>query len=324
MQYDSRKDQVKLGIGRGGDASSYQTGSPERDARMFFKLRTPDAKKIETKIKDNAFYEFDHEWTKSEFIEDIKKDIIALHNMVVEDEDNYNYKILDGWDFEDKITYNDLQRKLILAHAEELANQIDTKGYLLHPILITKDYKITDGQHRFEALKILRDKGKRYEMPLIMNEKSTVDDFIAANVGKKNLKPVDYVRPYAIRKKPGYSDLLEKLKIYDDINSTVVIRAYSMENSSKYKAGEFVLGDKGDTIMKIIIEIDKKYDFNAKKSAWSNSINKIYRLNHKRIDIQRLIDRAPLDLQDIASETDIKQALIASYDAGLDTYKRLF
>ena len=316
MQYDSRPDTVKLGIGRGGEASSYQTGAPERDAKMIFTLLTPDPGFIESIILKEPNYSFAHEWTNSDNISDIKAHICHLHNHKCNQDKESNYQIIDGWDVLNKLKPSTYQRPHIDKHVKDVAKQIKEKGYLLHPILATEDYKITDGNHRFRALQLLKSEGHSFEMPVIINKNSDEKDFVSANVGTKNLAVIDYIRPYALQGFNQYEVLAEKLKIYSGITPTVIIRAFSKNNSSEYKKGEFELGEYGDIIMDIIININEVTPFNSTKSAWSNSINKIVR-NNKNIDKDKLVDSAK-NIDDLASEGDIKYYLCLEYNRSFE------
>ena len=314
MQYDGRPDTVKLGIGRNGEASSYQTGAPERDAKMIFRMLTPNNKFIESNILKDKEYTFDHEWTSSNNIQSIKDKICILHTHCCEQELNdFNYTIINGWDYIKELEPSKFQRPHDDKHVKFIAKSIKQKGYLLHPILATEDYKITDGNHRFRALQLLKEEGEgTFEMPIIINKNSQESDFVDANVGTKSLKPIEFVRPYALQGYPDYRVLADKLREYSTINATVVIRAYSKDNDPRYKAGEFELGTRGDEIMEIIKAINKVTNFNSTKSAWSNSINKIVRGNNNLIKNKLIAAASKID--NLANEGDITYELCDKYN----------
>lgn len=109
-----------------------------------------------------------------------------------------------------KFKLDRLNRKLDLDHANKLYQKLLKNAlYTLEPIVVSSDYTIVDGQHRFYAL-------RKAKMPIIyfVDNQLAIIDAPVLNSQAKNWKPLDYAQFYAKQGNPNYIELLNVYQIF--------------------------------------------------------------------------------------------------------------
>lgn len=86
-------------------------------------------------------------------------------------------------------------------------------GFLpIHPIIVTKDYEIIDGQHRFVAA---RELGIPFYYMITDGATDTAKAMIVSNTNKRSWTPDDYTNYYAKLNNPYYIGLQDFAKRHD-------------------------------------------------------------------------------------------------------------
>lgn len=100
--------------------------------------------------------------------------------------------------------YIDENREIYPSRVQNLVSSIKQRDLLFaSPMLVTKDYKIIDGQHRLEAAKIL----DLYIHYIISDFKDS--DIISLNINSNNWSIKDYVHCYSKKGNSNYTSLIK-------------------------------------------------------------------------------------------------------------------
>lgn len=131
-------------------------------------------------------------------------------------------------------------RPLEEKHVEELVESIKKIGFRNNPVIVNEKMEITDGQHRFEAL-------KRLGLPIryVVDEGSSIEECMSMNEVSKNWRYEDYINAYAKRGNIDYQFiqiLANKYKGKLSIGIICDVITASGRNSNHYmKSGELKL-----------------------------------------------------------------------------------
>lgn len=112
-----------------------------------------------------------------------------------------------------------LNRNLNEKHAKGLLEKLKKNNQLtLEPIIVDKNMKIIDGQHRFWALSQLN-------LPInyMIDSEISISDAAELNSNQRNWGVIDYVHVYANRGNINYQFLLKELSKYKTISQIGVI-----------------------------------------------------------------------------------------------------
>lgn len=126
-------------------------------------------------------------------------------------------------------------------HVEDLIASIEENGWLHQPITVNEKFEIIDGQHRFEALKALKQ-----PIEYVVVDDANGKTCQALNTNQKNWNIIDYVKFFADNGNDNYSWLIHLVRQYKSLGATAVMSAAAnaLTNSggayaSKLKSGDF-------------------------------------------------------------------------------------
>ena len=144
-------------------------------------------------------------------------------------------------------------------HVRKLVREIQKRNLLsVNPILVDKDFRIIDGQHRLEAAKIL--KVPIYYMLGDVNR----DDISRINSCQKNWSLMDYLNYYTIEGKKTYMLLSGLINHYPKIKHSALV-ALSNPNftrhSEEIKSGYLNTDniDFAHEVCKVVMQLHEQY-----------------------------------------------------------------
>jgi ParB-like nuclease domain len=147
------------------------------------------------------------------------------------------------------------QRPISEAHVNHLIDSIQRENRLhLHPVIITSQGFIEDGQHRIEACKRLR-----LGMYYVINTKATDEAMIDDQIQKKWVMK-DYFNYYVKKEIPEYIKLQYLLAEYElEFQQIYTIFATSRWNSSqKFRDGDFKISINDENFLKKLAKTQKE------------------------------------------------------------------
>lgn len=144
-----------------------------------------------------------------------------------------------------RFTLHEKNRKLNINKINKLAKAIGENNLLnIFPIIVNKKNEILDGQHRFEAAKIV----KAEVFFIVSNGKYDIDKVAETNSLQSHWKMIDYVNYYAKEGKEPFIKILDLCKKYD-VNVSLVFNLSDMAKvNEQIKSGEFEFADYQETI----------------------------------------------------------------------------
>lgn len=190
----------------------------------------------------------------------------------------------------DQFSFYDDNRIISNGHVQSLIGSINEIGYIKgSSILVDKNYKIIDGQHRFLACQEL-DLPIHYEVVDLKVDYHKV--MIALNKSQSNWKVIDYVRLHAKNHIECYIRLLQfenKFKL--GISNSICIVFNGSGNSKKIRSGENIpLNKQREEIAEFILSCKNYLPF-WRSSKFVMSIVELYKRAPKE-DIAKLEERA--------------------------------
>jgi hypothetical protein len=110
-------------------------------------------------------------------------------------------------------------REVDQKHVNQLVQSIQIRNLLdINPMLVDKEMRIIDGQHRLEAAKILN-----VEIYYIMCENLVQTDIAKLNSNQRNWNTMDFINFYTIEGKVEFLKLSKFMNAYPDLSPTAAI-----------------------------------------------------------------------------------------------------
>jgi hypothetical protein len=130
-------------------------------------------------------------------------------------------------------------RKIDRYHLKKLKESIEKNNHLnLHPIIVNANMEIIDGQHRYEAAKLLG-----LEIFFIKSESVHDDHLIASNVNQRSWEVENYIDYFSIKEKlPDYvelKNLMELSELKPKAILSMILGTISPEILNFMKTGKF-------------------------------------------------------------------------------------
>lgn len=176
-------------------------------------------------------------------------------------------------------------------------------------IPVTKDYEIIDGQHRYEALKILK-------LPIYYYIDETYDkyDMIRLNSNNKNWTNNDYLQYWLKEYKNVPNNDYEEYVIFREkynllhSNALLLINLYSSaENHNKFKKGTMRFSNKAKSyeVADDLLKISKIADFALTKKAFQYAYLICY--NKKNFDNKIFLSKLSLIPNELVNQVSVKK-----------------
>lgn len=196
----------------------------------------------------------------------------------------------------------------------KIQESILTYGFLNQPILVSKDFQIIDGQHRYEAWRQM-DKATRPEIKFIIETSDNDIEHLCklTNLVSKSWKDIDFVRFYANSSIPNskdYQTILDVLNYCEENKFRVTVMFVvnllaKTDNSDMIRAvknGEFVAKN---SKAKCISIIDRMLKF--KEVLSTKELSKQV-FNHKpfRMALIRLLNTEGIDETRLLNTINLK------------------
>lgn len=162
-------------------------------------------------------------------------------------------------------------------HVEHLYDAIEAKNLLdAHPILVTPDYEVIDGQHRLKAAEALG-------VPIyyIISTEATVKDAASTNALTKHWSMQDFMTWYVKASRPQYVALQEFMNTYPflTLNSAVNLCYYGDSSglSMMFRTGKYVCNDLpfAHRVAKALLDFSIYYPFYKERIFVSTVANLI-------------------------------------------------
>jgi hypothetical protein len=161
-----------------------------------------------------------------------------------------------------KFKFLECNRPINQSHVETLINdKTFRQKFVIHPVIVTQDFEIIDGQHRFCAA---REMGINIEY--IIDPTATIDDIRLLNAQTISWHLKNYLHKYAVLKKKDYLFLIEMMNISNFNPSAINIIMRLLLN---YRCSEYSKDFKNGTLS-ILKEETKIRDFINKVSFGVN------------------------------------------------------
>lgn len=176
------------------------------------------------------------------------------------------YKLQKTSDYS-KFKFFKFNRKVSSLHVYKLADSIKRENRLeINPIVVSDDFYIFDGQHRFAACKLLG-----IPVPYVITDSKIENVIIDANAISKIWVTNDYLYFYSYRNYQEYDKLIECMKEYK-ITCGMALKLHAVLSSANvegFKAGNFKFSDEVNnflyTINSTIIFLREYLDDDRKK-----------------------------------------------------------
>lgn len=190
----------------------------------------------------------------------------------------------------DKFSFFDENREVSNNHVLE-RNILENNRLHLNPIIITTDFKIVDGQHRFLI-------AKKNGLPIfyIIEEDIGVRDICYLNLGRDNWTRFDYITFYAKLGFPNYIKLESILKKYTMNYKSIMQFVASSQNryvDERIKNGKFEMKKDIEYIFQILDLAQEVYDdiknvLNFRKLSVALQVEIIRLCAHPEFDLARM------------------------------------
>jgi hypothetical protein len=119
-------------------------------------------------------------------------------------------------------TFKKENRELNYNKVASLKSKLLDDGRQIMPIICNKEMEIIDGQHRFQALKVLD-----WDVMYYVDDQVSIKDLISINNTQKSWGMTDFVHYYASLGNESYVGLEKIWKKYEDIPLKAVLAAVS-------------------------------------------------------------------------------------------------
>lgn len=192
-------------------------------------------------------------------------------------------------------------------HASRIAKEIEKTG-VISPILVDRDMRVLDGQHRLEAAKML-------EMPVpyvVVKNGSSTDIVHSLNAVAKSWRADDYFRYYATRGNEQYQLALE---VAEEYNQPIYTIAKLGGDCRRIPLGTWKFGSDGDTtwakhVINTATELSRWHP-RASKSQFILALDRI--MKHPLFDLaefKRKFETRSMHVPQCNSQTDYYRVLV--------------
>lgn len=172
--------------------------------------------------------------------------------------------------------FTKLNREIDKPHARDLIKKLQkNRSLVLEPILVDKNMKVVDGQHRLYAL-------SRLNLPVnyIIDNDISINDAISLNSNQKNWSLLDYIQLYVNKGNLNYKLLQEEFNKYKSVSTiNVIAKAFSStftstgyyggNDTKKIKQGKYKFNSNSKN------EVEKFFNFIASIQQTAGSSKKI-------------------------------------------------
>lgn len=202
-------------------------------------------------------------------------------------------------------------RKLNNLHIARLAESIKQRDLThMRPIVVRDDFTIIDGQHRFEALKILK-------MPIayiVVNSGFDLRDIQIINQNSKNWSMIDFLESWCILENEHYITLKKfYLKWKLGLNECILLvgtrKSYiHASNGSAFKTGDFRIGSvaRGEQLAKMVYDFQPYYEGFRRRSF----VFALFKLvQHPKYNHERMVERVAANPSKLVDCTNIESYL---------------
>lgn len=233
----------------------------------------------------------------------------------------------------DKFDLCDINRKIVYSNTENIKESIHRTNFRLTkytPIIVDKNYKIIDGQHRRKALSQM-DRPVVFTIGYDVNE----DDIKEINT-HKTLTMNDWLK-HNIKLK-NYSDLNNFMTYFNILNIGVASKLFlNTTNSNRFKMGEVKIAEDINKRVYRILKIqslyrhiylgDDRIDINKYKGLKHSFIKKVYDLfdiqyfNFNRLE--HISEKYGIDLKGVTTLNQMQNRLLHIYNSNLPSKQRI-
>lgn len=207
--------------------------------------------------------------------------------------------------------FADENRNLDLKHVQNLVESIKEKNLIQsNPIIVDSKMTILDGQHRFEALKIM-------DLPIYykVDDKFEISDISRINTVSKKWDLNDYLKHYVSQKYSEYIELNKFVAEYD-VNIYSAIGLLSGRTSQpnaelikKFKTGTFIVKDYDNAvdILEKRDDFEKYSDKFYTSKTFLNALSKL--IKQSNYDHERMLDKIELQPRSFVKCTNVESYL---------------
>ena len=226
----------------------------------------------------------------------------------------------------DQFTYHTMNRKVNRSHVKKLAESIKNIG-LKTPIVVTNANVIIDGQHRYEAVKLLLGAGEKIKLPYIKKNLS-ISDIAEINSNQLRWTGTDWIQYHAKLGNPNYLSLLEKREEYPAIKVSALAPLLHGGNNLTTQAlnrGDFIydLTDQKEYILREVSSmIPERKEFGMK----SFLLAIVWLMRSPDFMSKRLFAKLSANLHSVRHQSGTgnwAQHLLYWYNKGLSAKKKL-
>lgn len=120
----------------------------------------------------------------------------------------------------EQFKFHSSNRKVNRSHVRKLADSISKVG-LKTPITVSAGNVILDGQHRYEAIKLLIEKGESVKLPYI-KKNMKISDIAEMNSNQLKWTNMDWIRYHVTNGNSHYQDLVDCQGIYNTLKMSAL------------------------------------------------------------------------------------------------------
>jgi len=220
-----------------------------------------------------------------------------------------------------KFTYLSYNREINENHVKQLMADIEVNGLML-PITVDRKLNVIDGQHRFEACRLL---GRPLKFHIIETDPDVA--LTTLNNVRRSWKMSNWIDYWAGKGRSDYGFIREKSKTTGvPITLTAEIFAPTTTGCTRtIKRGEYVITDKsndiGSKIMDTISKCETIIGQDAKKRSFIRAIKHVVMRNDNFVPDRLLVSMKKNPFSVYAKTEDTADAIVESYNYRLKLEK---
>jgi hypothetical protein len=194
------------------------------------------------------------------------------------------------------------------------------KDGLLIPIVVTKNFEVMEGQHRFAVCKNLN-----IDVPYIINNNLKKEHIITMNSVRYGWKISDYIHYWKTEGLQDYKDLSDQIDIWiNKASLSTIVNCFTTTQTAQkdVKNGKYKFNyNLGNKILSDMLTLSKEFD-SAFDARFVRVIKGLY-IAHN-FDIKRLIHNAnKKKLRAYLNEKDTREGILEVYNYGISKKNRI-
>ena len=217
-------------------------------------------------------------------------------------------KVTDEYDL---FTFANGNRGINPKHVKELRKSMETIGVIPTPIIVNEKMEIIDGQHRFEACKMLSQNVYYLVVP-----GTTMKHAAAMNANNKSWRLEDFLNYYVNEGLPDYV-FIKRLSNISSLSLANLLRILGVGHMEPFRNGKASITLDDSMALDLITWIEKfcpvVKDIRGRKTSVIDALSWIYK--NMDVDDERLLSAVKKIASDNVDISDIEKALSSLQDS---------